>query len=222
LYKFLQILREKYIDNLTVEANILSIFGVSCVKCKRKEIIMNQTYNTKNKFLKTIALGSFLFGGFAGTFSQLQAGPLHDSVAADNMTRTYGLLRQGADPNEIDECGCKPLFYADSRAMIDLLCRAGADPNLPDETGDTPLHNVLCVVHPNLDLAKALLQKGARTDIKNQMNQTPVSMEEQIIRYGIVTSWFDSMTVDDEGRKTHTKALLLLLLPPHLWHLIGE
>ncbi|MDR0740916.1 MAG: ankyrin repeat domain-containing protein [Puniceicoccales bacterium] len=36
---------------------------------------MNKSYNIKNKFLKNIALGSFLFGSFTGTFSQLQADP---------------------------------------------------------------------------------------------------------------------------------------------------
>ncbi|MDR1345759.1 MAG: ankyrin repeat domain-containing protein, partial [Bacteroidales bacterium] len=125
---------------------------------------MNKNYNTKNKFLKSIALGSFLLGSFAATSSQLQAGPLHEAVFSGSMTETHRLLRAGENPNETDKYGYLPLQYAATPEMTDLLLNGRADINMPNAWGDTTLRRAVSTHYPNLAHIKQLLQRGAKKD----------------------------------------------------------
>jgi ankyrin repeat protein len=140
---------------------------------------MNKSYNTKNKFLKNIMFGSFLLGSFAGTFSQLQADPIHSLASKGNIPEVQRLLNEGADPNAPTGNGLTPLHYAGDPAMIDLLYANGADPNRLDNSGNTPLH--AAVNSGNLARIRRLLEIGANKDQRNSTGHSPASIIEQII-----------------------------------------
>jgi ankyrin repeat protein len=160
---------------------MLSIFDMSCVKYKRKEIIMNETYSTKNKFLKTIALGSFLFGGFAGTFSQLQACsrlrryPAISSFDTETLRQLHIFLDAQTTPSErlIDA------IYAHDVAQATQLLNANVDPNTRD-AGRTLLHLVvLCAtdttINNMLDLIDLLCNAGADINAQDDLGYTPLN-----------------------------------------------
>jgi hypothetical protein len=56
---------------------------------------MNKNDNIKNKFLKNIALGSFLFGSFAGILDLLQKKQI--ALNSDKNCAEWGIRRQKYD-----------------------------------------------------------------------------------------------------------------------------
>ena len=72
------------------------------------------------------------------------------------------LLKQGFNPNEIDEYGFRPLIeaaIADKKDMAELLLHYGAQVDQEDSTGRTALH--WAVENNNVLLAALLLEHGA-------------------------------------------------------------
>jgi hypothetical protein len=170
---------------------------------------MNKSYNTKNKFLKNIMFGSFLLGSFAGTFSQLQAtsNSIYEAVENNDTCTTSTLIKKQREiVNKKDSLGNTPLHYANTAAMINLLCKNGAKVNEPGYMGDTPLHNTLTVYPPNLECIEALLKQGAQIDIQNKKKETPLSIVQQAIK---TSKAYRSLLVDSDVRETYTRILRL-------------
>jgi ankyrin repeat protein len=164
---------------------------------------VNKSYNIKNKFLKNIVLGSFLFSSFAGTSSQLQAAPIHGRAARGDVVGIQQLLNGGANPNQRDEHGQTPLHFANTPDVIDILCDWGADPNVANNFGYTPLHykvRVLFEPHLNdltrpqnnkrkiqslLSCIKQLLRRGADKKKINNAGYSPESIVEQAFQTNV-------------------------------------
>ncbi|MDR2371752.1 MAG: ankyrin repeat domain-containing protein [Puniceicoccales bacterium] len=158
---------------------------------------MNKSYNIKNKFLKNIVLGSFLFGSFAGTSSQLQAAPIHSRAARGDVVGIQQLLSGGANPNQKDNLEQTPLHFASTPGVIDILYTWGADPNAANNFGDTPLHcKVRTLLATNLQgnekkiqsllsCIKQLLQIGADKKKINNAGYSPESIVEQAFQTNV-------------------------------------
>lgn len=86
------------------------------------------------------------------------------------------LLEQKPDLTLNDYAGKTPLnaaieFKATKTAV--LLIEGGADIDLVDESGYAPLHCVGNSGTQNIELLKILLEKGARTSVKDKFGETP-------------------------------------------------
>src|SRR3989344_8752932 len=92
----------------------------------------------------------------------------------DNLAEVQHLLDESADPDSTNNSGDTPLCQAiisKNINMVQALLDAGADPNKADTYGNTPLHiAVLCNCN-NVEIAQALLDKGADLIIYNDADR---------------------------------------------------
>lgn len=68
---------------------------------------------------------------------------LADAIIRENLDAVRQAVRQGAEVNELDEYGFRPLIEAaivDNPSICQFLLSQGADPRLQDMTGGTALH----------------------------------------------------------------------------------
>ena len=88
------------------------------------------------------------------------------------------LLNRGANARATDRLKNTPLHKAalagseDNSATIKMLVRYGADVNAPNEGGDRPLHYAIMIQNPSS--VRALLQCGAKTNVKSKRFGTPL------------------------------------------------
>ena len=105
-----------------------------------------------------------------------EASALHASAAAGDLEQVDRLLKDGADPNELDANHRTPLHEAvDSHSLetVNRLLDGGANPNLQDAyLGHTALHRAVHV-HSSL-CAERLLQAGADPNLGNVDGDTPL------------------------------------------------
>ena len=112
-----------------------------------------------------------------------QSSALHDSAASCDLNQVDRLLREGADPNELDANHRTPLHEAvdshletdDSRSYetVNRLLEGGANPNLQDAyLGHTALHRAVHVQSPLI--AERLLQSGADPNLRDGDGDTPL------------------------------------------------
>lgn len=88
------------------------------------------------------------------------------------------LLKLGVDVNAKDNRGCTALMYADNPNTISLLIQGGADVNACNADGNTAAMNIITSPLFRMNdarkaaLIKALLDAGAKTDIRNKRGKT--------------------------------------------------
>jgi ankyrin repeat protein len=181
---------------------------------------MNKINIFRNKSLKSAMLGSLLLGSFAFPYvgnatyydideeqSFARADEFCQAISDDDISKVVRLLRGFANPNLVDEYGSRPLCYANTPGMINLLFRAGADVNAKDGNGDTLLHNVVNVADPaGLEWLEALLECGARTDIRNAAGWTPLDLVEEAIKSGYVYDFGGYGKIDEDRREIFIQA----------------
>ncbi len=101
---------------------------------------------------------------------------LHTSAAAGDLEQVDRLLKDGADPNELDANHRTPLHEAvDSHSLetVSRLLDGGANPNLQDAyLGHTALHRAVHV-HSS-PIAERLLEAGADPNLRNVDGDTPL------------------------------------------------
>ena len=94
------------------------------------------------------------------------------TVAAIMPDRAYleAVLRHGGHPDTRDARQRTPLILAIQRRRADnvrLLLESHADVNASDSRGDTPLMHAFQGLTPDASIIRALLERGARSDIPN-------------------------------------------------------
>jgi hypothetical protein len=90
---------------------------------------------------------------------------------------------------------------------------------MPNAWGDTTLRRAVSTHYPNLAHIKQLLQKGAKTDIKDKKGKTSAEAVQEAIEWGVVRNghFIISTELCDDARLAYAEALKLFFLPQHLW-----
>ncbi|CAB0029363.1 unnamed protein product [Trichogramma brassicae] len=115
--------------------------------------------------------------------------PLHTALRNFKNHTARLLLRRGANPNQSNTRGEKPLHVACVTGMDDVVERfldRGHDVNLCHErTGDSPLH--LALHNFKNDTARLLLRRGANPNLPNARGETPLHVASKTVNDGHVS-----------------------------------
>jgi len=139
---------------------------------------------------KGVNTAPLLFYSEKGTpFGALKlARPLDIAVVKSDLAEAERLLDKGANPNLNNHFGGPPVRDAAKKAnldMVKLLVSRGADVNGRDTAGGTALHASISEMYSfntqqQLAVIEYLLDKGARTDLKNSCDMTPLEWARQL------------------------------------------
>lgn len=131
----------------------------------------------KNEILKIIIRLSLVFYGFL----RFSAMALIQAVKYDSFDDVKRLLENKANPNEQNEYGQTPLYFATycgpdnvRLKLLECLVNHGADPKIPTRVGVTPLHCAANIC--SLDCLKLLIEtekaKGFNFYMEDKMGNT--------------------------------------------------
>lgn len=111
------------------------------------------------------------------SYSNSQAGSLHQAVYVNDIESVKSQLRNGADINQLERhFDGSALHWAarsDQQEMAQLLINSGATVDLRDLSDYTPLHNAAW--NGNLGMVKLLLDAGADITARNYLGDTPLA-----------------------------------------------
>lgn len=127
--------------------------------------------------------------------------PLHYTISMGQF-KSELLLKQGADPNVRDNCGCTPMHYLSSdtlRHTLGFLKDHDGDLNSVSTEKRTPLH--YSAIRGNLKLTKYLIAGKADTRIRDIDGRTPIHLAAIQGKTDIVTLLEgDAELVDNKGQ----------------------
>jgi len=101
---------------------------------------------------------------------------LHDVILAVNVIRVAWLINDVTKLADLDEYGRTPLHLAafEVPRMIPMLIKAGATLDTMSPDGSTALH--FAVERGHITAVQALTEAGARVDICNAQDETPLAV----------------------------------------------
>ena len=118
------------------------------------------------------------------------------------------LLKNGAEIDDKNDLGFTPLhlaIFSKTNANVKLLLRYGADINASDIHGTTPLRSSISQ-NVNCNSSELLLQYGAQTDLKHQINGTTALHKAVYLRdkakIGMLSRYGASMHIANKFGKT--------------------
>ncbi|CAJ0597219.1 unnamed protein product [Cylicocyclus nassatus] len=97
----------------------------------------------------------------------------HEYVELSPKTNYTGHMYFGEYPLSFAACMNHPDCYR-------LLIAFKANPNAQDTNGNTVLH--MCVIHENMDMFRLALESGARLNIANKQNLTPLTLAAKLAK----------------------------------------
>jgi len=162
--------------------------------------------------------------------NNLDMTPLHRATINNNKILVEFLLSKGAKPNEIDNKGKTPLYWASRKGHVEvvklLLDAHDANVNVADVWGDTPL--IWAVIRGHIDVVKLLL-KVPRINVnkQNRWGQPPLKWASfyghtEILKLLLAVPDIDVNRADDFGKtplhhatwRSKVEAVKLLLAAP--------
>jgi ankyrin repeat protein len=106
--------------------------------------------------------------GFGTKGAILPSDPLRAAIFKRDLAGVESLLRNGKDPNELDEGGITSLHAAclhRKPEIVSLLLKYGANPNLSTDSGVTPL--MWAASNGNTDVVQILIMSGADVNLQD-------------------------------------------------------
>lgn len=94
-------------------------------------------------------------------------------VIKRDLNSIFELLKNGANPNNIDKANKSPILYADNNVIRKLLLHFAADPNVKMSDGSTLLHKA--VQKNNEEVMNTLLEYKADVNILDGNNKAPLN-----------------------------------------------
>jgi ankyrin repeat protein len=109
--------------------------------------------------------------------------PLHQAVLGNSVGLIGLLLEAHAEVNAKDNQGFTPLHFAAQEFLPEIariLVGTGADVNAQDEDGNSVLWRAIFSSGGRNEIARFLLENGARDDLANHEGVTPRALAERL------------------------------------------
>jgi ankyrin repeat protein len=109
--------------------------------------------------------------------------PVHQAVLGNSVGVLGLLIEASANLNRKDSQGFTPLHFAVQEhlpEMVRILVGKGADVNACDEDGNSVLWRAIASARGRDEIARFLLDNGARADLANLEGVTPRALAERL------------------------------------------
>jgi ankyrin repeat protein len=145
--------------------------------------------------------------------------PLHQASSVDRVGAMEILIKRGANINAVNKWGHTPLTRSIEHGSLNafvLLLKNNASVNIPDKFGLTPVFHVSrsipirndgkieesneIIIKVQMDMLKALSERGAKLNIRNNRGRTPLYYyNSAIIIKFLIDKGLDVNNIDNEG-----------------------
>lgn len=155
-------------------------------------------------------VSAFFVLGAATGGAQTQPGLLASLIQAGNRKAALDMIRAGADVNEPQADGTRPIHWAVYRVdyeLLDALLAKKANVNVSNEFGSTPLAEAVNVM--DVRMVKALLATGATPEAANQDGETALMLAIKTGKLPIVEMLIEAGAHVNTAEKEHRQTPLM-------------